>query len=191
MKPGDIQIKSVCMFAPQPLWDFESDKIEQLLGAFRYRNEVWYNFISLIKVHKMPSMPMKFDHVNEFLVFATVVIDQKHRNELYKRVEALMAMVDVPVTVCYGSKESLIPKVTIGRLYKELGIEDVEHEVINIDPETDSPEQLAHTRRIMGYTILGGKHFAHASFPQYSNRMIEQLLEYQAAPNDTQPATST
>lgn len=171
------------MFAPQPLWDFDKDNIQRLMGAFRYRNEIWYNFLSFMKVHKLPSMPMKFDHVNEFLMFASIVIDQKHRNDLYKRLERLMEM-NVPVTICYGSEESLIPKVTISKLYKELAI-DPEHDVVDIDPENYSHEQLARTGRITCYSIRGGKHFAHANFHQYSNRMIEQLLEHQSVTNDT------
>ena len=128
---------------------------------FYFKSELWYNFLSLTRIHKLPSMPMRFENINEFLLICTTVLDDQSPIDLHRRIEYLVNS-HIPVTIMYGSQESLISKASIRKLNEKLGIN--EDEIVTLEEDTDSADDLKPTKRINSYVIKNGGHFAHANF---------------------------
>ncbi|KAH9394632.1 hypothetical protein TYRP_004687 [Tyrophagus putrescentiae] len=168
--PGNIQINSVCLFAPQPLWLSHKQEVEMQKAKrmFYFRSELWYNFLGMTRIHKLPSMPMRFDNVNEFLLICTTVLDDQSPIDLHRRIELLVKS-NIPVTLMYGSEETLVTKGSIAKLNEELGVKP--EEIIRLDGEKHTADDLPAGKRITSYVIQKGGHFAHANFYQFSNRM--------------------
>lgn len=167
----------MALFAPQPLWDSKEDEVQKVKRMFYFKSELWYNFLGWTHIHKLPSLPMRFDSVNEFLLICTTVLDDHSPIDLHRRIELLRAnSKSVPVTVMYGSGETLISKSAIAKLNEKLGVQP--EEIIHLDAEKHTADDLPTGKPITSYVINNGGHFAHANFYQFSNRMVENLLAY-------------
>ena len=163
------------MFAPQPLWDKKEEDVRKIKRMFYFKSELWYNFLSLTRIHKLPSMPMRFENINEFLLICTTVLDDQSPVDLHKRLELLVNS-NVPISLMYGSLESLITKSSIRKLNEKLGI--CSEDIVYIDPTKDDTNRLQTDKKINSYVIENGGHFAHANFYNFSNKIIENLLNY-------------
>lgn len=150
---------------------------------FYFKSELWYNFLAMTHIHKLPSMPMRFENINEFLLICTTVLDDQSPIDLHRRIDTLVKQTHIPITLMYGSGETLISKTSIRKLHEKLGLS--QEEIVHLEEGKHSADDLTSTRRINSYIIETGGHFAHANFPLFSNRMVENLLNYKAAPQTT------
>jgi len=121
---------------------------------------------------------MDFEHINEFFLLGTHLLDAQTPEDFKRRLDHLVHNTEIPITLAYGSEEPVISKYCIDQMYERLGI--AQQDIVHIDPESDPVDVIMKPsgRRITGYMIKGGGHFAHAKFSQYSNRMVDNLLNY-------------
>lgn len=175
VQPGGIQIKSVAMFSPQPLWLVKEEGMRRLRRTLYFQNELWYNFLALVRLHKLPSLPMKCDHIDEFLLFCTIAIDRNTPKDFEKRMDMLMES-NIPLVIMYGSEDSVIGKPTIDRMNHKIG--KAPEDIIHVDPNQTSPSDLKLSGKVSSFMIDTAKHFAHANYYKFSNEIIQLLLDY-------------
>lgn len=128
-----------------------------------------------MRFYKLPFTPMRIENINEFLMLCSSAIDYQTAIDIVHRLKKLVDS-GRPVVLLYGENETLITKKSIAELHQCLEI-DPEDKIV-IDPENDCPVKLSMKKRIVSYSINGGGHFVHAKQHQFSNKMIDNLLDY-------------
>lgn len=175
-----MHIRAVALFSPQPYWDLKEKEKQRIRSFFKYRSEAWFNFLSFTKFHKIPFTPLKLKNINEFLTLCATAVDDKTSVEIVRRIE-LLNKSKRPVVLLYGQKESLISQAAINRLHDELQI-DLD-DIVQIDPNVDSPDKVTMKNLINSYLIQNAGHFAHANYSVFSNKMIDNLLSFTGPTN--------
>ncbi|KAH9407924.1 hypothetical protein TYRP_011573 [Tyrophagus putrescentiae] len=207
--PPDITVKSVALFAPQPIWDMTpamKSFVEKTV--FRYRGDLWYRLLELLKVHQSQRLKLRFDSIDEFLWLMATVSDEQTPLDAYRRIYRLRKQSpSVPVVVQYGSKEPIVSRRAARRLFAEFGLEDDKRQLIEVDvddrraPEEivggggplslaeadcSSDHQFASSPvhpRVRGFLTKGGGHFAFAKQANVTLAVIEQLLHCYPQPH--------
>lgn len=186
-QPGPISIKSVAFFAAQPLYDLKEKYVNLTKKLFfTFRNELFYNLLGFLRFHKLPQIPVKFEHINDAFLFLVPVLDDEHlQTQLWHSIEKLAAAKKVPVSIVYGTEEKFISPQARERFFAAFGLQP--EDVLVVDPTVDiDPEVVVVGKgnlktnysqtRIKGIYLKGGGHFAYANYPQYTNRLVENLL---------------
>ena len=194
------------MFSPQPLYDMTS-MMKSICNWTMYlfpRSNLWYNCLDRLNIYKTKLIPVRFENINDFLVFFVSSLHDMTQDELPRKIANLSLLRDledqkqqkhrIPIALMYGDKEKFIFPKSRTRLFNEFGIKV--SEVIRIDPIVDSPENFLKLKskniskntktapkRVNGYIIIGGGHFAYANFDQFTNRIVESLLKQTTSMN--------
>src|SRR5699024_6634910 len=114
-----------------------------------------------LRVHRAPIWMMKFATINECLWLFSHVLDQQSPVEVHRRIEHLRTRAPFPVAVLYGTKEAIISKRSVAKIYAEFGIDD--KDMIRLDPDVpgDLSKIQAGGPRVKGYMVKGGGHFVY------------------------------
>ncbi|KAH9416896.1 hypothetical protein DERP_013867 [Dermatophagoides pteronyssinus] len=171
--PGNIEIKSVAFLSPQPLWD--PVRNNEMLKAFKHKSEWWYNFLSIMRVHKKAYTKLRFTNINEFLLLCTIGIEDDTPTKFTNRLEQIIKM-NIPVVIIYGEKERLISKTAIQRLNEHFNIESDDIIMIDSDDSTYQ-DHLKLTKKYSSFVIKNGGHFTHCNHHQVANKIIDNLLK--------------
>ncbi|XP_046920323.2 uncharacterized protein LOC124500308 isoform X2 [Dermatophagoides farinae] len=172
-QPGNLAIKSVAFLSPQPLWD--PVRNDEMLKAFKHKSEWWYNFLSLMRVHKKAYTKLRCANINEFLLLCSIGIEDDTPEKFTHRLQKIIKM-NIPIVLIYGEKERLISKTAIQRLNEQLYIES--NDIIMIDPDDSTyQEQLELTKKYSSFVIKNGGHFTHCNHHHVANAIIDNLLK--------------
>ncbi|KAI2804493.1 hypothetical protein BLOT_003479 [Blomia tropicalis] len=179
--PGDLDIKSVAILAPQPMWDLRPDSANMLKKIFFSRSNLWYELLSLTKLDKGKVTKVRFNDFNEFLwLMLTVLYENTASVDIYRRIDYLRRRSTIPVVVQFGEKEPIASRKSVMKLFNEFGIDS--DKLIQFNPDELASELfddlLKQDTRIKGYYFLKGGHFSYAKNSNYTCRMIDNLLSY-------------
>ena len=141
-----------------------------------FRSELLFKLLTLAQVHRYPFWNLKYADINEFLISAATLYDQQSPVDLKHRIELLVQNSKIPVSLVYGGDEVTVSQYCIEEMYRRMKIKP--EEIVEIDPIHDLLDSVKQSKRIQGYRIKGGGHFAHAKYYQYSNQIVENLLNF-------------
>lgn len=173
-----IPIKSVALFSPQSFWIDYNHKFDAMVHSLSIQNEFWYKLLELSRVHRHPYWPMKYDSINEFLLSASIFLDQRTAIDLIGRVEHLVTGTDRKVTFVHGAKDFLIKQSSTAELHRKFNLSP--KDIIHCDPsqEENHEEWLGKikSKRINSFIDTKGGHFAYIKQHKFSNKIIENLI---------------
>ena len=170
----------MALFAPQPLYDITEANV-RLVNRYMFpfpHSELFYNILNLTRFYRHPKIPLKFNHINDFILFMVPVLDCRAIENMPNRIQNLaQPQAKVPVAIMYGDGEKFISAKARGKLFQQFGLEP--KDLIQIDPKVDDLEVVSRDRaRVKGYIIKGGGHFMYANFEKYTHQIVEDLLNY-------------
>lgn len=176
-QPGPIKVNSVVLFSPQSGWIEYNPRLDYCAKCLTIRHPLWYRFLELIRIHKLPYWPVFFGNINEFLSTAAVFLHTDSLDELYYRVEYFVKETSTPISILMGAKDFLIFPKSNEEVHQRLGI--AMKEVLVVDTKVDNlQDKLRKTgRRMNSYSIKSGGHFVHQRHANYANRIIENMLD--------------
>lgn len=178
--PHDITVKSMALFAPQPIWDMTPPMRSFVERLFYLRTDLWYGLLELLRVHQLKGTVLRFEDIDEFLWLMTTVRDKLTPVDAHRRIYHLRRQSSIPVVVQFGSREFVVSQRAARQLFEEFGLLERLTEYDAGDERRD-PAEIAGPvdgPRIRGYLAHGGGHFSFAKQPKVSLRMIENLLRY-------------
>lgn len=171
----------MAFFAAQPLYDLKAKHAHLTKRIFfTHRSELFYNLLGHLRLHKLPRIPVRFEHINDALLFLVPALDDAHlRRQLPKSIAKLMTSSQVPVSIFYGTGEKFISPQARERFFAAFGLQAPE-DILVVDPAVDTDPEVTvlgkGQTRVRGIYLKGGGHFAYANYPQYTNCIVEDLL---------------
>ena len=175
MQPEDFEIRSLCMFAPTNAWDKSIQSQEKIVNMlFMFQNNLWYNLLGLMKIHKNKKLPLKFDNIDDFLLYCSLQRDNiiGGFEERFKRV---VKNTDFPISLVSGALDKTAPPIHIAKFNTILGLRN--DQVIRIDPTIHTEKDIKmNTKRFNSYLIEDGKHFLHMKYHNIAKKILTNLL---------------
>lgn len=177
--PGNITIKSVALFGPQPLWNYPPRPLPARLFAnhlYLTKYKPIYKFLEMLGVYRKIPFPMKLENLDQLLYMACIQLDTLSSEDLPRRLLVLRNM-NLPTVVLNGLNDGIIPRKSIEQICEILQIDS--SAIVTIDPQKDDPESIELTSRRMLFDVKQAKHFVHTTHYAYANRLVECLLNTQ------------
>ncbi|KAH9407925.1 hypothetical protein TYRP_011574 [Tyrophagus putrescentiae] len=205
--PGPrLKIRSIALLSPQPMLDpvapavraaarrlFRLASLAGKVGA----SEAFYRLLSVAQLHRLIRSAYRFATTDELLWALTTLVDLQTPLSVQRRVnEVVQKSSSLPVTLLYGSRETIISRRAQHQFLTEyFGVPAERFVFLDLSDDAkrgdgggdgggdDGGElgDLAKIQpggdRIKAYYINGGSHFAFARHAQATVRMIDCLLK--------------
>ncbi len=211
--PGPrLKIRSIALLSPQPMLDpvapavraaarrlFRLASLAGKVGA----SEAFYRLLSAAQLHRLIRSAYKFATTEELLWALTTLLDLQTPFSVQRRVYNLVQQKSssVPVTLLYGSRETIISRRAQHQFLTEyFGVPEERFVYLDLSDDAKKGDDagelgdLAKIQpggdRIKAYYINGGSHFAFARHSQATVRMIDCLLKTAATATATETATA-
>ncbi len=204
--PGpQLKIRSIALLSPQPMLDPVAPAVRAAarrlfrLASLTGKNgaDIFYRLLSAAQLHRLIKSAYKFATTDELLWALTTLLDLQTPLSVQRRVkEMVQKSSSVPVTLLYGSRETIISRRAQHQFLTEYFGVPAER-FLYLDLPDDAKRRgdggggdgggegelgdLAKVQpggdRIKAYYINGGSHFAFARHAQATVRMIDCLLK--------------
>lgn len=172
-KDSNVKIKSVAMFAPQTFLAVDRSNLRIGRAFFPFNHRLWFDFLELLRVHKLPSGPLviKFATIDDALWTLAGAFDIDAPKLMRDRLATLVEL-NIPTVVVFGIREQIIKKAGMEELNRVLQVPP--NNILTIDPSKVNDIKLK--PETYSFTILEAGHFVHSNYSHICNRFFDELL---------------